>query len=107
MVPVQIGLFSLSWANSGAAVCAANTRLPAATDRERTISICLRLTGLRANFRFGASPDRGLSDIPAVRIQSGKNSVFDRPTEQVDLGWRWPTNLDVLDAYAVEVLPRG
>jgi len=103
----HVGFDSFDWESRGPAVCAAKTRLPAATDRERTISTCLRLTGFRACFCAGALRGAGLDGIPAIRIQSGENSVLDRTAKKINFGGGRAADLDVLDANPVQVLAGG
>jgi hypothetical protein len=63
--------------------------------------------GLRAGRGWRVGSAEPLADIYAVRVETRKNAVFNRPSQQVDLGGRGASHLDVLGADAIEVLARG
>src|SRR6185312_15705717 len=91
------------WASVMGKVCAPNTRLMIATVRETTVSICRRLIGLRGCFAVVAAAAKPLAGISAFRIKAGKNAVFHRTAQQVDLGRRWTADLDIFHPDAIQV----
>src|SRR5690606_13987715 len=76
-----------------------------AASRATAASTRSRLSGLRTGRPSAGSP-AGLG-VATVGVESRQDAVLHRSTEQIDLGRRGASDLDVLDADAVEVLPRG
>src|SRR4051812_8258378 len=89
-------------------VCSPKTRPNAETVRSEMRSMRARLRGLRGFADSIGSPGRTPLGalITRIGIKPGEDPVLHRPTEEVDLGRRRPTDFDVLDADAVEVFAR-
>src|SRR6478735_174986 len=87
--------------------CSMNAKPNPAAERAIAVSTRTRLSGLRTTRPRGTGASRaGETSAIAVGVEPRQDAVFDGAAQQIDLGRRRTSHLDVLGTDAVEVLAR-